>query len=343
MNETRSYRIPFQLSLHPYTLTPLHPTPLHHYTLTPLHPLEFNILVLGSGAATPTYARHCSSQLVTICGNRILIDCGEYTQSQLRKYHQKIQSIKMVLISHLHGDHFFGLPGLLSTMHLLGRTEPITVFAPKGARESIELLFSVSGTELRFPVEFRELDFSEPQVIVQERFYHITAFPMHHSLPCFGFLIAEEPPLLNLRPMARLHYKMTNEDCVRVKEGEDLILEDGTIVPNSELTLPRRKARSYAYCCDTSFDEALVPIVSGVDMLCMESTFDEAFKTMAEERCHCTASQAATIAKNAEVRRLMLTHFSARYREVEPLLEEARAVFPATIAAEDGGIYEINP
>lgn len=303
--------------------------------------MEFNVLVLGSGAATPTFARHCSSQLVSVCGSRILIDCGEYTQSQLRKYHQKIQGVKMVLISHLHGDHFFGLPGLLSTMHLLGRTEPITVFAPKGAREAIELLFSVSGTDLRFPVEFKELDCMEPTVILQERFYHITAFPMQHSLPCFGFLIAEEPPLLNLKPMARLKYNMSNDDCVRVKEGEDLVLEDGTVVPNSELTLPRRKARSYAYCCDTAFDETLVPIVKGADLLCMESTFDEAFKTMAEERFHCTASQAATIARQAEVKRLMLTHFSARYREVEPLLAEATAVFPNTIAAEDGGLYEL--
>lgn len=303
--------------------------------------MEFNILVLGSGAATPTFARHCSSQLVSICGNRILIDCGEYTQSQLRKYHQKIQCVKMVLISHLHGDHFFGLPGLLSTMHLLGRTEPLKVFAPKGGREAIELLFSVSGTELRFPVEFIELDCSEPTVILQERFYHITAFPMQHSLPCFGFLIKEEPPLLNLRPLVRLHYNMTNEDCVSVKEGNDLTLEDGTVIPNSELTLPRRKARSYAYCCDTAFDESLVPILQGVDLLCMESTFDEAFSAMAVERFHCTASQSATIAQRAGVGRLLLTHFSARYREIEPLLSEATAVFPNTLAAEDGGRYEV--
>lgn len=248
----------------------------------------------------------------------------------------------MVLISHLHGDHFFGLPGLLSTMHLLGRTEPITVFAPKGAREAIELLFSVSGTDLRFPVEFKELDFDEPTVILQEHFYHITAFPMRHSLPCFGFLIVEEPPLLNLKPMSRLKYNLSNDDCVRAKQGEDIVLEDGTVVPNSMLTMPRRHPRSYAYCCDTAFDESLVPIVKDVDLLCMESTFDEAFKTMAEERCHCTASQAATIALNAGVKKLVLTHFSARYRDIEPLLAEAKAVFPDTIAAEDGGNYQIN-
>ena len=304
--------------------------------------MEFNVLVLGSGAATPTYARRCSSQLVSICGTRILIDCGEGSQNQLRKYHQKLQNVKMVLISHLHGDHFFGLPGLLSTMHLLGRTEPITVYAPSGGREAIELLFSVSGTDLRFPVEFKVLDFVEPTVILKERFYNITAFPMRHSLPCYGFLIAEEQPLLNLKPMSRIRYNLSNVDCVRAKQGEDIELEDGTILRNSELTMPPRQPRSYAYCCDTAFDESLIPIVHGVDLLCMESTFDEAFKAMAEERCHCTASQAATIARKAEVRRLMLTHFSARYRDVEPLIAEARSIFPDTMAAEDGLTYQIE-
>lgn len=304
--------------------------------------MEFNVLVLGSGAATPTYTRRCSSQLVSICGARILIDCGEGSQNQLRKYHQKLQAVKMVLISHLHGDHFFGLPGLISTMHLLGRTEPLAVYAPKGAKEAIELLFAVSGTDLRFPIEFNELDCGEPTIIRQERFFNITAFPMHHSLPCFGFLIAEEQPLLNLRPNARIHYNMTNDDCVRAKQGEDIVLDDGTVVPNSELTLPPRQPRSYAYCCDTAFDESLIPILQGVDLLCMESTFDEAFKSMAEERCHCTASQAATIAQRAGVGQLMLTHFSARYRDIEPLLSEAKAVFPNTIAAEDGGIFQVD-
>ena len=137
-------------------------------------------------------------------------------------------------------------------------------------------------------------------------------------------------------------YNLTNDDCVRAKQGADIVLDDGTVVPNSELTLSPRQARSYAYCCDTAYDETLVPIVQSVNLLCMESTFDEAFSAMAEERCHCTASQAATIARNAGVKQLMLTHFSARYRDVDQLLDEAKAVFPNTIAAEDGGVYEIN-
>ena len=304
--------------------------------------MDFNVLVLGSGAATPTFARHCSAQLVSICGSRMLVDCGESTQNQLRQYHQKIQSIKNIFISHLHGDHFFGLPGLLSTMHLCGRKEALTVYAPKGAKGALELLFEVSGTNLQYELTIVELDLEEPTVIHQDRYFHVTAFPLHHSITTYGFLFEEEQPLLNLRPKMRDKYNMTNDDCVKVKHGEDLVLDDGTVVPNAEITMPPRSPRRYAYCCDTAYDESIVPIVAGADLLCVESTFDNAFASMAEERCHCTASQAAAIAAAAGVDRLLLTHFSARYREVEPLLEEAVPVFPNTVCAVDGGLYKIE-
>ena len=303
--------------------------------------MDFSVLVLGSGAATPTFARHCSAQMVNICGAHLLVDCGEATQSQLRQYHQKIQSIKTIFISHLHGDHFFGLPGLLSTMHLCGRTEPMMVYAPVGAREAIELLFKVSATNVNYDLQIIDIDVAEPTVIHTGNGFRVTAFPLRHSLPTYGFIFEEDKPLLNLRPTVRDRYQMANDDCVRVKRGEDLRLEDGTIIPNSELTLPQRLPRRYAYCCDTAFEESIVPVVEGVDLLCMESTFDTAFTAMAEERCHCTAAQAATIAARANVGQLLLTHFSARYREIENLQNEALAVFPNTICAADGGRYEI--
>ena len=303
--------------------------------------MDFNILILGSGAATPARGRHCSSQLVTLCGKRLLIDCGESTQGQLRKYHQRLQAIKTILISHLHGDHFFGLPGLLSTMHLCGRTEPLTVYAPKGAKEALLLLFDVSGTHLDYELTINEMDFDQPTLILQERAFHVTAFPLRHSVPTFGFIIAEEPPLLNLRPGMRECYDMTNDQCVSVKNGADLTLADGTVVPCAELTYPRRQARRYAYCCDTAYDESLVPLLQGVDLLCMESTFASDFADLAEQRCHCTAAQAATIALHAEAGQLLLTHFSKRYRDIEPIEAEATALFPNTICASDGLLYQI--
>lgn len=303
--------------------------------------MDFKVLVLGSGAALPTFSRHCSGQLVTICGCRMLVDCGESTQNQLRQYHQKIQSVKHIFISHLHGDHFFGLPGLISTMHLCGRTEPLTLYAPKGAKAALELLFQVSGTNLQYELTIVEMETTEPVVIHRDRYFHVTAFPLKHSVPTYGFLFEEEQPLLNLRPKMREKYNMTNDDCVNVKNGADLVLPDGSTVPNSQLTLPPRRPRRYAYCCDTAYDESILPIVEGADLLCVESTFDDSFRTLAEERCHCTASQAATMAAKAGVGRLLLTHFSARYRELESLLDEAKTVFHDTICATDGLVCEI--
>lgn len=303
--------------------------------------MDFRVLVLGSGAATPTFSRHCSSQVVCINGKRMIVDCGESTQNQLRQYHQKIQSINTIFISHLHGDHFFGMPGLLSTMHLCGRTEPLTVFAPVGTKHALELMFEVSGTELRYELNIVEMDFDEPRVIFKGNRFVVKAFPMHHSIPTYGFLFEETDIYLNLKKDARSMYGLTDADCIRVKMGYDLVMPDGTVIPNSELTLPRRLPRRYAYCCDTAFDPGLVDVLAGVDLLCMESTFDSSFADMAEERCHCTAAQAATIAKQAGVGQLLLTHFSARYRESTPLLAEATAIFPNTVCASDGAMYEV--
>lgn len=304
--------------------------------------MDFNILVLGSGAATPTFARHCSAQMVNICSSHILLDCGEATQTQLRQYHQRIQSIKTIFISHLHGDHFFGLPGLLTTMHLCGRQDALTVYAPTGAREAINLLFEVSASHIDYPLTIIDIDTDQPAVIHSDNGFKVTAFPLRHSMPTYGFVFEEDPPLLNLKPNVRNLYNMTNDDCLRVKQGANLTLTDGTVIPNEQLTLPRRLPRRYAYCCDTAFDESIIPVVSGVDLLCLESTFDNSFVQLAEERCHLTAAQAATIAAQAGVGQLLLTHFSARYREIEPLLIEAQAIFPNTICASDGGRYELE-
>ena len=301
----------------------------------------FNVLILGSGAAMPTSTRHCSGQLVSMGGKRMLIDCGEGSQDRLRKYHQRFQSISYIFISHLHGDHFFGLPGLLSTMHLCGRTEPVTVFAPKGAKEAIELLFKVSGTELRYALTIEELDFEDVRVVCDDTRFVVKAFPLRHSVPTYGFIFEEKELLLNLRKDAIEKYGLTPEECVKIKHGEDLVRDDGLHVSYKELTMSRRLPRRYAYCCDTaSFDE-LVSIVKGSDLLCLESTFDDSFEPMASEKLHCTASQAATVAMKAGVQRLMLTHFSARFKEIDCLMEEARAVFPDTFPATDGEVYEI--
>ena len=303
--------------------------------------MNFSVTVLGSGAATPTFSRHCSAQVVNLYGVKMLIDCGESSQNQLRQYHVKMQSIHTIFLSHLHGDHFFGLPGLLSTMHLCGRVEPLMVYGPPGIKESLELLFKVSGTELRYELSVVELNFDEMRTIHEEKSFFVKAFPLHHSVPTYGYIFEEKPPLLNLRKGIRDRYGLTHDDCLRIKQGQDLQLPDGTTVPNVELTMPPRLPRRYAYCCDTAFSDDLIEAVRGVDLLCTESTFDNAFLSLAEERCHLTAAQAATLARQAGVGHLMLTHFSQRYKDIDVLLNEARDIFPETFAANDGLLYEI--
>lgn len=303
--------------------------------------MNFYVTILGSGAAIPTLGRHCSAQVVNMNGFRMLLDCGESTQNQLRAYHQKMQSLGHIFISHLHGDHLFGLPGLLSTMHLCGRTEPVTIYAPKGLRPVLELLFEVSGTHLDYELVFVDLEGGGGEILRNDKCV-VKAFPIHHSMPCYGFLFEENIPYLNLRKEAREQYGLTPIDIVRIKRGEDYVAVDGTVIPNEELTLPKRKALRYAYCCDTSYNEDLVPYVRGVDLLCLESTFDKTRADLAEQKQHCTAEQAGLLARQAGVGRLLLTHFSARYSDSRVLVEEAQTQFGNVTAADDGMCVEVR-
>ena len=215
------------------------------------------VTILGSGAALPTGNRHCSAQVLNIRGFKLLIDCAEGTQDRIRYCHIRLQSISTIIISHLHGDHFFGLPGLLSTMHLCGRTEPITVVAPRGAREVVETTFALTGNHIDFQVEWVEMDFDEGcRRVFENRHCTIDAFPIIHSVPTFGFRITEVPRTASIEPP--LPYKA-----------------------NPPL--------SYAYCCDTSYTEEILPHIAGADLLCLESTFADELAELAEQRRHLTA------------------------------------------------------
>ena len=262
--------------------------------------MNFYTTILGSGAALPTVARHCSGQVVNVNGFRLLLDCGENTQTQLRVYHQKMQGVGHICLTHLHGDHFFGLPGLISSMHLCGRTQPLEVFAPAGIREAMELLMRVSGSHVGFEVNYHELSFEEGiELLFENGLCKVWAFPLVHSVPTYGYLVEEKP------------------------RGNNP---------------PRR----YAYCSDTAYCEQIIPYIEGVNLLCMESTFTNAFTQIANEKLHCTASMAAALAQKAHVQQLLLTHISARFKEPEPLLAEAQALFPDTMIAADGGRYEVH-
>lgn len=304
--------------------------------------MNFFVTILGSGAAIPTGARHCSSQVVNVKGFPMLMDCGESTQSLLRICHQRMQSMGVIFLSHLHGDHLFGLPGLLSSMHLCGRKEPVRVFSPKGLRRVLEALFDASGTRLQYDLQLHELENDAPQEVFANDRCRVTAFPMPHTVPTYGYLFEEVSDPLNLLPDARQRYHLTSDQCALAKQGHDLRLDDGTLLPYTALTKPHCPPRRYAYCCDTAYTEQFLPVIHGVDLLCMESTFATPYAALAADKMHCTAAQSALLAQKAAAKRLLLTHFSARYKDVQPLLDEAQAIFPATEAAADGLQVEVG-
>lgn len=276
--------------------------------------MNIYLTILGSGAALPTGNRRCAAQVLNMGGFKVLIDCAEGTQDRIRYNHVRLQSISTVIISHLHGDHFFGLPGLLSTMHLCGRTEPITIVAPAGAREVVETTFRLTGNHVDYPIEWLEMDFAEgEQRVFENRYCTIDAFPIVHSVPTYGFRITER-----LKPQ--------------------FVPQPGYDGP-----IPSPRAPyTYAYCCDTVYTEQLLSHVQGVDLLCLESTFANDLSDIALERQHLTAGQAGRLAKLAGVRQLLLTHISARYKESEIILQQATEEFADTIVAEDGMRIEIK-
>ncbi|MBQ9473837.1 MAG: ribonuclease Z [Bacteroidales bacterium] len=298
--------------------------------------MNFTVTPLGSGAAAPALGRHCSGQLVNIGGCRLLIDCGEGTQEQLRRYHQRMQAIEAIFISHLHGDHVFGLPGLLSSMHLFGRKEPLDVFSPPGLADAVRLFFAASATTLQYELRMHEVDTEAEQTVFENAKCRVRTFPLYHSVPTVGYVVSESDPQPGLRVGVREQFGLAADQIESIKRGADYTDSQGTVHPNAELLAPPRKAKSYAYCCDTAYNEAIARAAAGADLICVESTFANGMEQLAAELRHCTAAQAATIAAEADAKQLMLTHFSARYKSLDELLQQAQTLFPNTLLAEEG-------
>ena len=284
--------------------------------------MSFSVTVLGSGSAVPTSRRGLTSQYILCRGRHILIDCGEGTQMRIRKYGVKFQRIEHILISHLHGDHYFGLVGLLSTMHLMGRRKQIQIHGPKGLKEIVEMQLNYEGARLAFEVSFNVLDSKTVGVVFEDEKISIQHFPLAHRIPTAGFVIREK--------LAERHLKaeLAQQDGVkiayfhRLKKGEDVIDEDGSLIS-----------------FDTKYSEAIIPSIQGVDLLYHEATFIEQHLDRAKATMHTTASQAATIAQKASVGKLIMGHLSARYDSVEQHVEEAKVIFENSEVAEDGETY----
>ncbi|MEJ8802199.1 ribonuclease Z [Pontibacter sp. H249] len=304
--------------------------------------MDFELKILGSSSATPSANRHHTAQVLSIGNQHHLIDCGEGTQMQLMLYKIKHQRISNIYISHLHGDHYFGLAGLISTMHLQGRHAPLHLFGPPGLSEILSLQLKYSGTNLNYPLVFHELDTTCHKKIFEDKQLTVHSIPMEHRVPCCGFLFREK---LKPRPLLKdkLPPNLTPPQLVRLKWAEDIKDEQGNVlVSYSDVTGEPKRSRSYAYCADSRYKPDIIPIVQHVDLLYHEATFLDDLRDRAAYTFHSTASQAAEIAVQAKAKKLLLGHFSVRYKDLNPLLEEAKQIFSNADLAVEGSTFIVE-
>lgn len=299
------------------------------------------LTVLGCYAATPRSLNNPTSQVLEIKNQLFLIDCGEGTQVQLRRSKIKFSRINHILISHLHGDHFFGLPGLISTFRLLGRTNELHVYGPKGIKEAITLLLKLGDSWTNYPLIFHELTSTEPEKIYEDDKVFITTIPLEHRVYTNGFLIREQLGERKLNVKAVAKYKIDKCYFQNIKNGKDVVLENNTVIRNALLTFDPPAPKSYAFCSDTAFSAKIIPWIRNVDVLYHEATFLETEKRLAPKTKHATAKEAATIAREANVGMLILGHFSTRYQSLDLFKEEAKTIFPNVELADDGKEFDL--
>ncbi len=296
---------------------------------------KFELHVLGCGSALPTTRHFPTSQIVNVRDKLFMIDCGEGAQLQFRKSRLKFSRLNHIFISHLHGDHCFGLLGLISTLNLLGRTAELHIHSPKGLEDLMIPMLDFFNRQMTYKVLFHEFGTKEAAVVYEDRSLTVTTIPLRHRMPCCGFLFVEKPgPNHILRDMIDF-YQVPVYELNRIKNGADYVTPEGEVIPNARLTRPSAAPRRYAYCSDTIYLPSVTEQIKGVDLLFHEATFAEDAAPRAKETFHTTASQAARIARDAEVKKLLIGHFSARYDDEQVLLDEARAVFPNTQLAKE--------
>lgn len=289
---------------------------------------------MGTASALPTTERYPSAQVLDVRGRLFMMDCGEGAQIQLRKVGVSFLRIEHICLSHIHGDHIFGLFGLLSTMSLLGRSAPLRIYAPKTFRTILDFFMIQFGEGVQFEIDYVELDMKEPQVVYENRTVELLAFPLNHRVETFGYIIREKMPPFNVRKEAVQKYVLTLTEIGTLKRGEDVVRED-IVITNAEAAYRKYKPRSYAYCSDTAPFPELAEWVKGVDLLYHEATFPADMADMAEKTFHSTTLQAAQVAKDAGVGRLLVGHYSSRFPSVEFFLDELRSVFPESHLASD--------
>lgn len=297
---------------------------------------RFEVLILGNSSATPMYGRHPTSQVLNVNEQLFLIDCGEGTQMQLFRYGIKGSRISHVFISHLHGDHYLGLVGLLSSQHLVGRKSELHLYGPPALKEILDLQFKHSDTRLRYPLIFHPTNEQQEELLFENNHLSVSSFPLYHRIGCTGFRFDEKVRSASLKKELVQKMNIPVRYLRLLKKGIDCVADDGTVYVASELTIPPLAPRSYAYCSDTLADEGYFEAIGGVNLLYHEATFLHDRVERAKETFHTTAKEAALVARAVGAKKLLLGHFSARYKDLQPLLDESRDVFPATELSEEG-------
>ncbi len=298
------------------------------------------ITILGCYSATPRTFTNPTAQVLEINNQIFLIDCGEGTQVQLRKQKIKFSRIKRIFISHLHGDHFFGLIGLISTFRLLNRENPLHVYGPKGIKEAITLQLKLSNSWTDYPLHFHELTNKDSELIYEDEFVSVTTIPLQHRIYCNGFLFKEKEGDRKLVLSKVLNKNIDKAYYRSIKKGKDITLDTGEVIPNNELTEAPDPVKSYAFCSDTKYDEAKIPLINEATVLYHESTFLESHQHLCQKTGHSSAKEAATIAQKANVGTLLLGHYSTRYGDIELFKNEAKTIFENVEVADDGKIFE---
>ena len=299
------------------------------------------LTILGSSSALPTSERYPSAHVLNAHERLFLIDCGEGTQMQLRKNRIRFAKINHIFISHIHGDHVFGLYGLLSTFSLMGRENPVHLYAPSSYQQILHSHLQDFDIHLSFEIDFTPLSGKDPVLILDDKYITVTSFPLQHRVPAFGFLFREKKADRNIIKECITLYKIPMVRIPAIKKGEDYVTPDGKIIKNDDITLPSPEPLSYAYCSDTKYFKRLASFVKGVSLLYHEATFDKTKVDLASTTGHSTTLDAARTALEAEAGSLLIGHFSARYRDISTLVDEARTLFRCTLPAVDGKSLDI--
>jgi len=298
----------------------------------------FGVTILGNNSALPAYNRHPTSQVITLSDHLFLVDCGEGTQMQMNHYKIRRSRINHIFISHLHGDHYFGLPGLLTSVGLMSRQQDLHLYGPSALKEIIDLVLNVGSTILPYNLQFHALE--ETSLLVNDEHFSVECFPVFHRIDCWGFLFREKRKPRKINPEATTRYSIPVDYFELLKQGEDIII-DGKTISNAELTIPNKPSKSYAYSADTLYNESMAEIVQRVDLLYHEATYLKDKLDKAVSRFHSTSEQAAMLAKKAEVKKLLIGHFSSTYETLDEFLAEAKAIFPDTQLALEGQTFMI--